>query len=76
MTDILCIIGLFGAGIAVGFAVGAFAEWSVHNRSEGEMEPFTKSCDNCAHGDLDWDEDPCDTCGEDHDCWEAANEYN
>ena len=74
MTDILCIIGLFGAGIAVGLAVGAFAEWSVHNRSEGEMESMT--CGNCKYGDLDWDEDPCDGCGEDHDCWEAANEDN
>lgn len=72
MTDILCIIGLFGAGVAVGLAVGAFAEWSVHNRSEGEIEPMT--CGNCKYGDLDWDEDPCDTCGEDHDCWEAKDE--
>ena len=74
MTDILCIIGLFGAGIAVGLAVGATREWIFHNRSE--VEPCTKSCDTCAHEDLDWDEDPCDGCGEDHDCWEAANEDN
>jgi len=72
MTDILCIIGLFGTGIAVGLAIGAFAEWSIHNRSEGEIEPMT--CGNCKHGDLDWDEEPCDSCGEDHDCWEAKHE--
>lgn len=72
MTDILCIIGLFGAGIAVGLAVGTFVESSIHNRSEGEIEPMT--CGNCKYNNLDWDEDPCDTCNEDHSCWEAIND--
>lgn len=75
MKEILALMALFGSGLAIGTISGALLqEWRLNRVFD--IDPTVCSCDNCLHGDLDWDEEPCDGCGEDHDCWEAKDEDN
>lgn len=69
MKEIIALLALFGSGIAIGMAFGTVIEsWHIHHE-----DPEPASCANCAHGDLDWDEEPCDTC-HDHCAWEARHD--
>lgn len=68
MKEIIALLTLFGSGIGIGLIFGAVIEaWRLHH------DPDPLSCENCVHGDLEWDEEPCDTC-HDHCAWEAINE--
>lgn len=58
-----CLLSIIG-GLLVGY-------WHTE-RVEAQEEPCTKSCNNCKHGDLEWDETPCDACCE-NEKWEANN---
>lgn len=72
MKEILALMALFGSGLAIGAIMGALLqEWRL-NKIFDVDDPTVCSCDNCLHGDLDWDEEPCDSCGSGHDYWEAA----
>lgn len=71
MTELLVIFGLFGSGMSIGLIFGALLqEWRLNRASEVQEN----SCENCKHGDLDWDEEPCDSCGSERSNWEAVNE--
>ena len=71
MKEIIALLALFSSGMGIGLVFGAVIEsWHLHHE---EPEP-PRSCANCAHGDLYWDEEPCDGCDDDNDCWEAKDE--
>ena len=71
MKELLSIIGLFGSGLAIGTIMGAIMQEWRFNRAFDIDDPTVCSCDNCLHGDLDWDEEPCDSCGSERSNWEA-----
>ena len=65
MKEILALLALFGSGLGIGMIFGALLE-----EFHLSHDPDPLSCENCVHGDLEWDEEPCDTC-HDHCAWEA-----
>lgn len=68
MKIVLITVVLSGFMCALGYAV-----WKMSGKLI-EPEDGGRNCLTCKYGDLDWDEDPCDSCSEDHDCWEAKDE--
>ena len=69
MIELITIAALFLSGFAIGIAIGIAVKSMEEVHKKEKDEP---SCENCKHGDLEWDEEPCDSCCG-HCNWEEDN---
>ena len=65
-TAVIAFSGVFG------YIIGKMSAHAHKMAPEAECEHH--GCGTCKHKDARWDEEPCDSCCEAHDGWEAIED--